>query len=397
MDINQLKQHTFIVIGYEHYNPLGVIRSLGENGISPVVIMLKNDVRVASKSKYIKDLYIIDRNEEAFDILKKYVDKKNKAIIIPCDDNITELLDEHYDEIKNCFYCSNAGEAGRIGFYQNKANTNTLAEQCGLKIPQSWVTTNKKIPGNIQYPVITKPLTSYPNWKEDYYICHNDEELQGALDKIKSDTVLLQQFIVKTKEISMDGVSCNKGTEVFISNYNESVYVLEDYFSMMLYHKKLENTELKNKIKKMLETVRYEGIFSVDFIEDSAGTWYFLEINYRNSAFSYASTKLGMNLPLIWASAMVNNKMPEQIERNIPSNYISLAEVADFGHRVRRLKMITFKDWIKDVKRANCLYDYNPNDLKPLISEIVGKAKRIGRKKIKNLVRKVTEKENVGR
>ena len=54
MDINQLKQHTFIVIGYEHYNPLGVIRSLGENGISPVVIMLKNDVRVASKKQIYK-------------------------------------------------------------------------------------------------------------------------------------------------------------------------------------------------------------------------------------------------------------------------------------------------------------------------------------------------------
>lgn len=389
MDIDQLKRHTFIVIGYEHYNPLGVIRSLGENGIFPVVIMLKNDVRIASKSKYIKELYIVNSNEEAFDILmKKYVDKENKAVIIPCDDNITELLDKHYDEIKEYFYCSNAGESGRISFYQNKENTDVLAEQCGLKVPKSWIAANKKIPADTQYPIITKPLTSYPNWKEDYYICHNAKELQSALNKIKSNNVLLQQFIVKRNEISMDGVSCNRGREVFISNYNKGVYVLEDYFSMMLYHEKFEDTELLNKIKKMFGIVRYEGIFSVDFIEDNTGTWYFLEINYRNSAFSYASTKLGMNLPLIYASAMINNKMPEQIERDIPAEYISLAEVADFGHRVRRLKVITLKDWIKDLKRADCLYDYNSNDLKPLVSEIMGKARRIGSKKIKKLFRR---------
>lgn len=35
IDIEILKKHEFIVIGFEHYNPLGVIRSLGENGIRP--------------------------------------------------------------------------------------------------------------------------------------------------------------------------------------------------------------------------------------------------------------------------------------------------------------------------------------------------------------------------
>ena len=34
MEIELLKRHEFIVCGEEHYNPLGVIRSLGEYGIS---------------------------------------------------------------------------------------------------------------------------------------------------------------------------------------------------------------------------------------------------------------------------------------------------------------------------------------------------------------------------
>lgn len=38
---NELLNHEFIVIGYEHYNPLGVIRSLGENNIKPYLIITK--------------------------------------------------------------------------------------------------------------------------------------------------------------------------------------------------------------------------------------------------------------------------------------------------------------------------------------------------------------------
>lgn len=35
----ELKEYTFIVFGEEyHYNPLGVVRSLGEEGIRPIVI-----------------------------------------------------------------------------------------------------------------------------------------------------------------------------------------------------------------------------------------------------------------------------------------------------------------------------------------------------------------------
>lgn len=42
MQLNELKEHLFIFVGEEHYTPLGVIRSLGENGIEPVAIILRN-------------------------------------------------------------------------------------------------------------------------------------------------------------------------------------------------------------------------------------------------------------------------------------------------------------------------------------------------------------------
>ena len=55
-----VRNHVFIVFGSEHYNPLGAIRSLGEAGISSVAIIVKGSYRIASKSKYISKLHLVD-------------------------------------------------------------------------------------------------------------------------------------------------------------------------------------------------------------------------------------------------------------------------------------------------------------------------------------------------
>ena len=33
----------YIIFGFEHYNPLGIARSLGESGIKPIGIIIKNN------------------------------------------------------------------------------------------------------------------------------------------------------------------------------------------------------------------------------------------------------------------------------------------------------------------------------------------------------------------
>ena len=45
-----------IVFALEHYNPLGLIRSLGENGIYPIYFSIKRKYEIATKSKYISKI-----------------------------------------------------------------------------------------------------------------------------------------------------------------------------------------------------------------------------------------------------------------------------------------------------------------------------------------------------
>ena len=48
------RNHLVIVFAIDHYNPLGVIRSLGENGIRPVYIAIRHRVELGVKSKNAK-------------------------------------------------------------------------------------------------------------------------------------------------------------------------------------------------------------------------------------------------------------------------------------------------------------------------------------------------------
>ena len=124
------------------------------------------------------------------------------------------------------------------------------------------------------------------------------------------------------------------------------------------------------------------GFFSTEFMIDADGNLWFLEINFRNSTWSYACTKLGMNLPLLWAEGMLTGEVSAEAKKEIPPHYIALAEVDDFEHRVKRLKMISFGEWAKGVKKADCLFFWNKDDKKPTIVYWAGKIKRFAKKKL---------------
>lgn len=363
MNIDELKKHEFFVIGYEHYNPLGVIRCLGEAGISPTVILLNNKIKIYSKSKYSKKTYYVNSYEEALNIIDGMSFTK-KPFIIPCDDNIAELLDLRFDELKDKYYFSNANGKGIISYYENKWNINNLAKECGLDIIKSWNVTLGEIPSDINYPVITKPIISYPGWKDDYYICNNDEELKIAFSKIKCDKVLLQEYKNKINEFAFQGVSACKGKKVFYATQTEYTYLLPDYYSMEMIVKKPEYKEMLANVNKMFSKIQYEGIFDLEFLLSDDNKLYFLEINFRNSAFIYAPQSVGVNLPVIWANSMITDEL--EIPRyDIKDNYIALAETADYAHRVMRLKLISKKEWKEHVKKADCTFVKNDYDKKP--------------------------------
>lgn len=95
-----------IVIGTDHHNTLGVIRSLGEEGKLPIVILPNLKSTFIASSKYTSKVIKYDEKKEIIDILlKDYLNETNKSIIICADDSSISLIDNNYNLLKEYFYC----------------------------------------------------------------------------------------------------------------------------------------------------------------------------------------------------------------------------------------------------------------------------------------------------
>lgn len=366
-----LKDHICIAFAIEHYNPLGVIRSLGEAGIRPDYIAVKGRAKVASTSKYINQCHYVDNVEQGYQVLMDEYgnvakETGKKPIIFCSDDRTIGYLDEHYDELKDKFIFYNAGEAGRITKYMDKHEILELAKKHGLKVLENIVVKKGEIPEGLEYPIITKSIS--PNvggWKSDVHICHSEEELKAAFEQIEAHTVLVQKYIEKKNEYCMEGFSGPDGKQTFISIASTYSYLLPDYYSPRQDIKNFNNEFLQETLSGMIKEIGFSGIFEIEFLIDQDDTLYFGEINFRNATWSYASTVAGMPLPVLWATSELEGEFDhKKIYKEMPEGFYAMVEPIDYGKRVGT-GMINPMEWAADFKNANCTYYYNEADPEP--------------------------------
>lgn len=310
---NQYNGHLCIVFALEHYNPLNMIRALGENGINPVYISVKRRYEVATKSKYISKLHRVDSVEDGFRLLMKQYghlveETGKKPYIVFSDDKSVGYFDLHYNEWKDKFIAYNAGRTGRINEFMDKYEIQQLAKKYGFNVLDSYVISKKdELPEHLWYPIITKDIS--PNsgsWKSDVYICQSEQELREAIVKIESPLIMIQHFVDKQNEMALEGYCINKGKEMQIVTEMKWKYLIQGYYSPYHDVKMFEDKEMEKKLQAMFEEIGFEGVFEVEFLIDKDGTYYFMETNFRASAWNPTGKFAGMPLPYLWIKGMEN-------------------------------------------------------------------------------------------
>lgn len=362
---NNIFLHKHICLLEDHYNPLGIVRSLGEAGIKPIVLLCcSHKPHLVNKSKYIGELHTFSSINDGYDFLITHYGKEElKPFLYNGGDSIALLLDNHYEELKDNFYFSN----GRGGLKKllNKYEITLLAKDCGVDVPREAYLKKGDLPNNLRYPIITKASTSAMggNWKADSFVCNTPEELQEAYKKIKSKNVLVQEFVNKENEYCVDGISINGGEEVFMPYAASYLRLPKDNYGGAMWLYPINNKELDVKIKKIIRKSNYTGIFCIEFLMGEDGKYYFLEVNFRNSGWSYAYTKNGFNLLTNWAKATLENSIDVSDFTPNP-HFTAIAEVDDFQKFVYT-KQIGILKWIRELKNADCLFLWNKEDPRP--------------------------------
>lgn len=366
------KNHPIVVFATEHYNTLGLIRSLGEAGMNPDYIAVKGKAAVASTSKYVEKNHFVSTIDEGYEVLlKEYgnADKGMEPIVLCMEDKVLGVMDEHYDEICDKFIMFSSGKKGRTLEFMDKFKILELAEKHGLKTLKTVVVDRGVIPEELEYPVITKSISpTVGGWKSDVHICENEEELKAAYKNVLSPQVVIQKYIDKKNEYCLDGFSFNKGTDVLIPMESTYNYLIKGYYSPYMTVKPFVNQEMQKALEGMLEEIGFEGIYSIEFLIDQDDNYYFSEINFRHSTWGYASTVAGMNMPELWIKGMVDGEIPADSKKEFDS-FTAIVEPIDYQKRVVERNM-DLKAWVGEVLDSKCPFYFNKNDMEPFFEMV---------------------------
>lgn len=375
--------HKHIVLCGDNFNALSLIRSLGEAGIYPIVIVAQEGfIPLIEKSRFISILHLTNSIEESFKILLSYGDNDLKPFIYTSDDNHQSLLDKNYDVLKDKFYFFNCGEAGRITQLMNKAILCNLAEKCGFLVPAREVVDRGTLPCTLSYPVYTKTLTPYQyGWKLDAGIYYTPEDLANAYEHMVSKQFLLQEYIKKKDELEIHGFSINEGEEIYLSFCSLYYRMSETTFGFYKFYQRFHDEVLKDRIQTIIRKSRYTGIFEVEFLIDENDNKWFLEVNFRLPLSNYACTYGGDNLPVLWAKSMISGQIVCDEAVHKRERFTFMNEISDFMTSVIG-KKVSFKTWLKDFRSCDCLVLYHKNDTRPFYFYVWNRLKSVTSKRV---------------
>lgn len=361
-----------VVIGDWHFNSLGLIRSLGEEGI-PVIYINLSEGGYGESSRYtFKTYHSGEKEKEIVDALLTVIkENKGKPVIFTACDAAAFALDNHYEELKDkCFL---PGLKGKAEEYMNKENMCKAAKEAGFIVPETdtfFLDANFK--ENIKdfgFPCILKPVLSVEGSKSDIQICYDIEDLDDIFDgllnsKENYSRILVQRFVCgnKTEMFAFDGCKV-LGKSVSVYGQLEKIreYPMKRGSTSYATIKK-EITEFDVAVlDRFLESVGYEGLFDLDILKID-GVPYFIEINFRNGAMSYAFTKAGFNIPFVW----YNDVLGKDIETCEIKETVLMCERDDLNHVTD--KNISIMKWLSDVRKADVFMIYNKRDSKPFIN-----------------------------
>lgn len=357
-----MEQNKVIVIGGNHHNTLGVVRSLGYKGMNTHLVVVTNSKKpYICYSKYIRQYKVIETPDEIVNYLLKIKNKNKKSVIVSCADFVTAQLYIHQEKLSKYYYLP-IGK-GNILEVMNKDTMGKIANKCGILTPRNVSIENIAFSNNEKY--IFKPLKSIEGTKADIEIIHNREELDNVILSSHCIQYQIQELIDKELEFQLIGCSINNGEVVIIPGVSIILRQPENTNTGFLEYVSFDEFQYNEieSCKKFIQTIGYSGLFSMEFLRGKDGKDYFMEINMRNDGNSICVTAAGVNLPYIWVCYCLGS-MDWKIEALKKTNrVIVMPEFDDFVNVLKH--KISLYQWFKDFRKTNCFMEYDKTDKKP--------------------------------
>ncbi len=347
-----------IVVGDSFNNTLGLIRSLGQAGAKPILILVGNDRLFVSKSRYVDKCIFVNTAEDAINELRTLESQYKGAYVICSNDKAAQMLDRHEPEFSEFFITPMRGKT--IGELFTKNAQCRLAEQCGVTVPQSVIYNRGEEIPTLNYPILIKPDDSNCGEKADIHICRNRRELGESLAMDSHcNRFIVQEFIDKEYEINLIGAVNDHGVAI-----PGGIRKLRHYpspngpCSFGVYLPLSELPVDIEPVKRYVEATGYRGPFSVELLH-CGNKNYFMEMNFRHDGLAYTATAAGVNL----LDFYVNNRPAP--EGKVRKTY--MMDISTDPLHIRSGK-ISRGQWLRDILKTRCQLNFNLRDPQPTLS-----------------------------
>lgn len=306
-----------VVIGQNYSTSLGLIQAAGEAGFAVGAVHYSahypKRLPLEFRSRYVSDFFIADRQDEQGVIsllIKHFSRDTHKVVLLPSDDYSVVLLDRNIEILEDFFYVPTIRhKAGEIIRCMDKNEQSRMAIEAGLSTARCWVldfdeTGNYRVPIELSYPCILKPLRSVGSPKSYIRRCNNQYELLKQLDDIshvKPCTLLVEEFINIDVEYTIPVLAI--GENVLIPAFLQKTRIgMGSHKGVTVTGKvvsSLQFPRVVERLQKLIKRSGLQGIFDIELFR-SGDMFFFNELNLRYGAAGYALTRSGINMPALW-------------------------------------------------------------------------------------------------
>ncbi len=300
-----------VILGSD-FRALGVLRSLGQQGIPCVVV--DNLPRSAWFSRYVTRRFRWHgpMDEAAFlnfllSIGKKY--QLERWVLFPMQDELVELVARNTDQLGKIYQLVTQNW-DIVRSTLDKRLTYHIAHQVGVSCPKTWYPSSEDDlkTMEINFPVIIKPTLSvrlqYAIRLKALPACNYEELLTQyrlAADIMCPDEIMIQEVIPGNGHTQYSvGTYCKEGHILLSMTARRTRQYPIDYGLSSSFVEAIEVPELFELAEKLLSYMRVSGMVEVEFKHDHRDQKYkLLDINVRPWGWHTLCIASGLDFPYI--------------------------------------------------------------------------------------------------
>jgi predicted ATP-grasp superfamily ATP-dependent carboligase len=362
---------------------LGVIRSLGREGIQVTGIDYKRDI--GWYSHYVKPMcspHPLQQETQFIEwIHSNFSGQKQKHPAFFTSDDFLISFSRNRIVFRE-YFLFNLPDHSTLESISNKYSQYIIASKAGSVLPATWVIYNqadlKNLPTTIQYPVFLKGL-DVNSWRKNIsgsikgFLVGDIQELNDKVNIIiNSDVPVIIQEVIPgpdTNHYKYCSYTSSSG-EILAEFTLRKIRQNPVHFGVGAVVESIYNEEIINEGRRLFKGLGFKGIGSAEFKRDeSDGRFKLIELNPRYWQQNYLSTECGMNFPLInWSDLL---EVPVPCENNYDTGIKWINRYLDFDSFLsyNREGVLSFWKWRKSLKGKRVYSDFTWDDPLPFLYE----------------------------